>query len=90
MLVFPGPAVVVGELADVMEALFAIATNIGVDREQAENARLRKAAERGGFAERLVWSGHRKQAGTYLLPLAARIAHQHVLPGAPLVASVGR
>jgi predicted house-cleaning noncanonical NTP pyrophosphatase (MazG superfamily) len=53
------PAAVVGELADVMEVLFAIADCIGSSRAEVEEARIRKAAERGGFAQRLVWSGNR-------------------------------
>jgi predicted house-cleaning noncanonical NTP pyrophosphatase (MazG superfamily) len=50
---------IVGELADVMEVLFAIAGCIGASRAEVEEARIRKAAQRGGFTQRLVWSGNR-------------------------------
>jgi predicted house-cleaning noncanonical NTP pyrophosphatase (MazG superfamily) len=52
------PAPVIGELADVMEVLFAIAGCIGAGQAEVEEARIRKAGERGGFTQRLVWSGN--------------------------------
>lgn len=41
------------ELADVLEVLYAIATQIDATPQQIENSRMRKAAERGGFADRI-------------------------------------
>lgn len=42
------------ELADLLEVLFAAAEARGYTREQLEAARAEKAAERGGFARRLL------------------------------------
>lgn len=50
---------VVEEIADVMEVLLAIATDLGVGRDELEKVRIAKAAARGGFAERIVWSDDR-------------------------------
>ncbi|TCM51805.1 nucleoside triphosphate pyrophosphohydrolase [Kribbella sp. VKM Ac-2568] len=47
------------ELADVLEVVYALAANLGVSRDQLEKIRQEKAAARGGFAERIVWSGVR-------------------------------
>lgn len=49
---------VVEEIADVMEVLFAIATDLGIERDEIEKVRLTKAEDRGGFAKRIVWSGN--------------------------------
>ncbi len=46
------------ELADVLEVLFALADDLGVGRHGLEHRRWAKAEERGGFAERIVWSGN--------------------------------
>lgn len=45
---------VAGEIADVMEVLFAIAETNGVSREEIENARQLKLQQRGGFQERIL------------------------------------
>ena len=45
------------ELADVMEVVLALASDLGLDAAQLEELRKAKASERGGFAERIVWSG---------------------------------
>ena len=45
------------ELADVLEVLLALASDLGLDADQLEELRKAKAAERGGFAERIVSSG---------------------------------
>ena len=45
------------ELADVMEVVLALASDLRRDAAQLEELRNAKAAERGGFAERIVWSG---------------------------------
>jgi predicted house-cleaning noncanonical NTP pyrophosphatase (MazG superfamily) len=47
------------ELADILEVLHALARQIGVDPEQMEQLRAAKAAEAGGFADRIIWSGNR-------------------------------
>lgn len=47
------------ELADILEVLLALAEYIGTGPEQLEKLRVVKAQERGGFAERIVWSGNR-------------------------------
>jgi predicted house-cleaning noncanonical NTP pyrophosphatase (MazG superfamily) len=46
------------ELADVPEVVLALAANLGLDASQLERLRMAKAAERGGFANRIVWSGN--------------------------------
>ncbi|MFD4257583.1 hypothetical protein ACFWR9_08120 [Streptomyces sp. NPDC058534] len=48
-----------GELADLVEAALAYATLLGVSAEQLEEIRAAKQAERGGFADRIVWMGNR-------------------------------
>jgi predicted house-cleaning noncanonical NTP pyrophosphatase (MazG superfamily) len=47
------------ELADILEVLYALAEQAGTDRQQLEELRAAKAEERGGFAERIIWSGNR-------------------------------
>ncbi|MEU6097725.1 nucleoside triphosphate pyrophosphohydrolase [Streptomyces sp. NPDC047079] len=47
------------ELADVLEVLHALAAVLGVDAGQLEKIREAKASERGGFANRIVWTGNR-------------------------------
>lgn len=47
------------ELADILEVLHALARQIGVSPEKVEELRAAKAAKRGGFAERIIWSGNR-------------------------------
>jgi predicted house-cleaning noncanonical NTP pyrophosphatase (MazG superfamily) len=49
------------ELADVLEVVLALAADLGLDAAQLEELREAKAAERGGFAERIVWSGIAEQ-----------------------------
>ena len=50
------------ELADILEVVYALAEHGGTDRQQLENLRAAKAEERGGFADRIIWSGN-GQAG---------------------------
>jgi predicted house-cleaning noncanonical NTP pyrophosphatase (MazG superfamily) len=50
------------ELADVLEVLYALAERAGTDREQLEKLRMAKAEERGGFADRIIWSGNQSAA----------------------------
>jgi predicted house-cleaning noncanonical NTP pyrophosphatase (MazG superfamily) len=47
------------ELADILEVLYALAEQAGADRQQLEKLRAVKAEERGGFADRIIWSGNR-------------------------------
>lgn len=47
-----------GELADIMEVVLALADDLGIDRRELEKLRAEKAAERGGFSQRIVWSGN--------------------------------
>jgi predicted house-cleaning noncanonical NTP pyrophosphatase (MazG superfamily) len=47
-----------GELADVLEVVLALAADLGMNGRQLESLRAAKAAERGGFADRIVWSGN--------------------------------
>ena len=47
------------ELADVLEVVYALATDLGTDKAQLERVREDKASQRGGFGERIVWTGIR-------------------------------
>ncbi len=47
------------ELADVLEVVRALAADLGIDAARLENIREAKASERGGFADRVVWTGNR-------------------------------
>ncbi|MGY5627485.1 pyrophosphohydrolase domain-containing protein [Streptomyces sp. UC1A3] len=46
------------ELADVLEVVHALAADLGAGPEQLESLRAAKAAERGGFTGRIVWTGN--------------------------------
>jgi predicted house-cleaning noncanonical NTP pyrophosphatase (MazG superfamily) len=46
------------ELADVLEVVLTLADDLGVDQEHLEHMRTAKALERGGFVDRIVWSGN--------------------------------
>lgn len=48
-----------GELADVLEVVYALAEEISDGPAQLEQARAAKAARNGAFAKRLVWLGNR-------------------------------
>jgi len=50
------------ELADVLEVVYALAALTGTDPQQLEKLRAAKADERGGFADRVIWSGNRPAA----------------------------
>ena len=43
----------VGELADILEVVYALAANLGCSREELEDTWRRKHDERGGFAQRI-------------------------------------
>jgi predicted house-cleaning noncanonical NTP pyrophosphatase (MazG superfamily) len=47
------------ELADVLEAVRALASEIGFDPERLEAARAAKAERNGAFSQRYIWSGNR-------------------------------
>ena len=47
------------ELADILEVLYALAEQMGTSRQQLEELRAAKAEKRGGFAERIIWTGNR-------------------------------
>ncbi|MGH8897312.1 MAG: nucleoside triphosphate pyrophosphohydrolase [Egibacteraceae bacterium] len=48
------------ELADILEVVLTLASELGVDAARLEALRATKAAERGGFAQRIVWHGNRE------------------------------
>jgi predicted house-cleaning noncanonical NTP pyrophosphatase (MazG superfamily) len=52
------------ELADILEVLYALAEQVGADRQQLEKLRAVKAQERGRFADRIIWSGNRPADAT--------------------------
>jgi predicted house-cleaning noncanonical NTP pyrophosphatase (MazG superfamily) len=58
-----------GELADVLEVVTAIADDAGLSPQDLEAARAAKAASRGGFAGRIVWTGNEGE------PALAHAAH---------------
>jgi predicted house-cleaning noncanonical NTP pyrophosphatase (MazG superfamily) len=47
------------ELADILEVLYALTEQAGIDRQELEKLRAAKAEERGSFAQRIIWSGNR-------------------------------
>jgi predicted house-cleaning noncanonical NTP pyrophosphatase (MazG superfamily) len=44
------------ELADVLEVVHALAIELGSSAEELDQIRAAKAAERGAFVERVIWS----------------------------------
>jgi len=50
------------ELADVLEVVYALAGLAGTDPRQLEKLRAAKADERGGFADRIIWTGNQPAA----------------------------
>ncbi|MEV8375352.1 nucleoside triphosphate pyrophosphohydrolase [Kribbella sp. NPDC056861] len=53
------PAGAIEELADVLEVVYALAADLGTDQSTLDRIRHTKAAERGAFADRVVWQGVR-------------------------------
>jgi predicted house-cleaning noncanonical NTP pyrophosphatase (MazG superfamily) len=53
------------ELADVLEVLYTLAEQAGIDPQQLESLRAAKAEERGGFGGRIIWCGNRPTAAAY-------------------------
>jgi predicted house-cleaning noncanonical NTP pyrophosphatase (MazG superfamily) len=53
----PGPAELLEELGDVLQVLYALASQAGHSPAAIECARARKARTRGAFTRRVVWHG---------------------------------
>jgi predicted house-cleaning noncanonical NTP pyrophosphatase (MazG superfamily) len=51
----PGPAELLEELGDVLQVLYALATQAGLEAAAIECARARTARTRGAFTRRVVW-----------------------------------
>jgi predicted house-cleaning noncanonical NTP pyrophosphatase (MazG superfamily) len=51
----PGPAELLDELGDVLQVLYALASQAGHSPAEIECARARKAHTRGAFTRRVVW-----------------------------------
>ena len=82
-----GPGDLAGELADVLEAVAAIAAEAGISPQQLEDIRAAKAAGRGGFSDRVVWMGNRGDPAPLPqfrgLTAMLREAHAHFGASAP-------
>lgn len=48
------PEETIGEIADILEVLYALAETKGITVEEIEKVRLQKKEERGGFKERIL------------------------------------
>lgn len=48
------PEETVGEIADILEVLYALAETKGITIEEIENVRLQKKEDRGGFKDRIL------------------------------------
>ncbi|ANW19584.1 nucleoside triphosphate pyrophosphohydrolase [Streptomyces clavuligerus] len=46
------------ELADILEVVHALALDLGMTPSRLEERRAQKAASRGGFAGKVVWTGN--------------------------------
>lgn len=53
------PEHVTEEVADVLEVVHALAAFLGITLTELEKRRAAKYAQRGGFADRIVWTGNR-------------------------------
>jgi predicted house-cleaning noncanonical NTP pyrophosphatase (MazG superfamily) len=51
----PGPVELLEELGDVLQVLYALASQAGLEPAAIECARARKARTRGAFTRRVVW-----------------------------------
>jgi predicted house-cleaning noncanonical NTP pyrophosphatase (MazG superfamily) len=51
----PSPAKLLDELGDVLQVLYALASQAGYSPAEIECARARKARTRGAFTRRVVW-----------------------------------
>jgi predicted house-cleaning noncanonical NTP pyrophosphatase (MazG superfamily) len=62
----PGPAALLEELGDVLQVLYALASQAGLEPAAIECARARKARTRGAFTRRVVWHDpHAREDGTH-------------------------
>lgn len=52
------------ELADVLEVVYALAGLAGTGPQQLEKLRAAKADERGGFCDRIIWTGNQEPGDT--------------------------
>jgi predicted house-cleaning noncanonical NTP pyrophosphatase (MazG superfamily) len=52
-------ATAVEELADILEVVYALAADLGTTKDHLERTRAAKAAERGAFTGRVIWTGVR-------------------------------
>jgi len=52
----PGPAELLAELGDVLQILYALASQAGLEPAAIECARARKARTHGAFTRRVVWN----------------------------------
>jgi predicted house-cleaning noncanonical NTP pyrophosphatase (MazG superfamily) len=59
-----GPAELLDELGDVLQVLYALASQAGLEPAAIECARARKARTRGAFTRRVVWHGPRTREDT--------------------------
>lgn len=51
----PGPAELLEELGDVLQVLYTLASQAGLEPAEIECARVRKTRARGAFTRRVVW-----------------------------------
>ena len=51
----PGPAELLDELGDVLQVLYTLASQAGLEPAEIECARARKARTTGAFTRRVVW-----------------------------------
>lgn len=74
-----------GELADVLEVVSAIAADAGITPEVLAHVQAVKAAERGGFADGVVWLGNEGEPAprTQSAGLASMLREGHARFGAP-------
>lgn len=66
------------ELVDVVETVYAIAVDLGIGVEGLEEIRAAKAAGRGGFAGRIVWTGNVAGVDFETLIAASSLGAPHV------------
>jgi predicted house-cleaning noncanonical NTP pyrophosphatase (MazG superfamily) len=59
------------ELADILEVLYALASQAGTDQHELEKLRAAKAEKRGGFADRIIWFHNKHAAAAQDLRIAA-------------------
>jgi predicted house-cleaning noncanonical NTP pyrophosphatase (MazG superfamily) len=57
----PGPGELLDELGDVLQVLYALASQAGLEPAEIESARARTARTRGAFTRRVVW--HHRPSG---------------------------